>query len=126
MNSNWNEYKRKQCNINKSIQNDQVSKLMIANYSLLYKDLVKEDTDIDIFNDVYLKLTYNYNPNKDYVVQFVYYFNMLKGAYYRDNKVTLYAEQPLINDYQDSTVKQKIVTNKDLINELYANFKKVK
>lgn len=29
--------------------------------------LVKQPEDRDIFNDTYLKLTYKYNPNKDFI-----------------------------------------------------------
>ena len=49
-------------------------------------ELVKSPEDWDIFNDTYLKLTYKYNPNKDFKEQFKWLFNQLKGAYFRDDE----------------------------------------
>lgn len=83
-------YKRKQVNIDKAIPNSEVSRLLQLHYRYLHSRLVKSDKDEGIFNDTYLKLTYNYNPSKDFIEQFIYYFKLLKGAYYRDDKVANY------------------------------------
>ena len=83
---NWDKYKRMQCNINKALINEAVTNLTIKNYSTLYKELVKTEEDRDVFNDTYLKLTYKYNPDKDFQDQFKWIFKQLKGAYYRDNR----------------------------------------
>ena len=91
------------------------------------------DTDEDIFNDTYLKLTYNYKPEIDFVNQFIYYFNLLKGAYYRDDKVAGYylsldttaadiADTP---EYDEDEQKDKpSLTNLRESLQSYANFKK--
>lgn len=90
MNEVRSSYKRKQINIDKSISNSEVSRLLQLHYRYLHSRLVKCDWDEGIFNDTYLKLTYNYNASKDFIEQYVYYFNLLKGAYYRDDKVANY------------------------------------
>lgn len=86
----WSSYKRKQVNINKATFNSEVNNLLELHYKYLHSVLVKSDKDEPIFNDTYLKLTYNYNPDKDFIEQFKYYFNLLKGAYYRDDRVANY------------------------------------
>lgn len=84
--NNWDKYKRMQCNIEKAIINEVIMNLTLKNYNQLQMQLVKSPEDWDIFNDTYLKLTYKYNPNKDFKEQFKWLFNQLKGAYYRDDK----------------------------------------
>ena len=88
--NNWDQYKRMQCNIEKATQNETVSKLTNRHYKWLYKLLVHSPEDQDIFNDTYLKLTYKYNPEKDFVEQFKFIFSQLKGAYYRDAKCNIH------------------------------------
>lgn len=83
-------YKRKQVNIDKATYNSEVSRLLQLHYRYLHSKLVKSEKDEGIFNDTYLKLTYNYNPAKDFIEQYIYYFKLLKGAYYRDDKVANY------------------------------------
>lgn len=90
MNEVWSSYKRKQVNIDKAIPNSEVCRLLQLHYRYLHSRLVKSDRDEGIFNDTYLKLTYNYNPSKDFIEQYIYYFKLLKGAYYRDDKVANY------------------------------------
>ena len=84
--NNWDKYKRMQCNIEKAIINEVIMNLTLKNYNQLQMELVKSPEDWDIFNDTYLKLTYKYNPNKNFKEQFKWLFNQLKGAYYRDDK----------------------------------------
>ena len=81
--NNWDKYRRMQCNVDKATLNDTVAILTMEHYKQLYNMLVKQPEDRDIFNDTYLKLTYKYNPNKDFIEQFKWIFNQLKGAYYR-------------------------------------------
>lgn len=129
---NWSSYKRKQVNISKSVRNDKVSELLTIHYKYLHSLLVRIEQDEDIFNDTYLKLTYNYNPSVDFIEQFKYYFNYLKGAYYRDDKVANYylgldsaadiADNPT-DDTDQPTDKPKLTSLKANIQE-YANFKK--
>lgn len=90
MNEVRSSYKRIQINIDKSIPNSEVSRLLQLHYRYLHSHLVKSDWDEGIFNDTYLKLTYNYNPSKDFIEQYIYYFKLLKGAYNRDDKVANY------------------------------------
>ena len=132
-NPNWSSYKRKQVNISKAVSNDAVSQQIEKHYRYLHNLLVVVDTDEDIFNDTYLKLTYNYEPDKDFREQFIYYFQLLKGAYYRDDKVAGYyltldaaadiADAP---EYEDEPVKadKPSLTNLKASVQSYANFKK--
>lgn len=98
MNNNWNVYKRKQVNIQKAIHNDEVSDLLSQHYGYLHSLLVRSSKDEDTFNDTFLKLTYCYQSDNDFIEQYKYYFSMLKGAYYRDKKVDNYRLQ-FTNDY---------------------------
>ena len=83
---NWDKYKRMQCNIQKASYNPEVNTLMGWHYQKLYNTLVVSKADEDIFNDAYLKITYKYNPDEDFMEQFKWLFNQLKGAYYRDDR----------------------------------------
>ena len=131
MNNIWSCYKRKQCNIQKAVYNDEVNRLMNKHYKQLYS-LVKREQDQDTFNDTFLKLTYNYNPEQDFIEQFKYYFNLLKGAYYRDQKVANYylsfTDQPEIPYNPDVEIQQqqKKISMQELKERVkqYANFKK--
>lgn len=131
-NPNWSSYRRKQVNISKAVSNDAVSQQLVKHYRYLHNLLVFVDSDEDIFNDTYLKLTYNYQPEIDFREQFIYYFNLLKGAYFRDDKVSNYylgldsaadiADAP---EYEDEPVKDKpSLTNLKASLQSYANFKK--
>ena len=121
--NNWDKYKRMQCNIEKAIINEVVMNLTLKNYNQLQMELVKSPEDWDIFNDTYLKLTYKYNPNKDFKEQFKWLFNQLKGAYYRDDKAnhfyTLEENRISIPDFikDEENVPDKDV---DLITKLKA------
>ena len=84
--NNWDKYKRMQCNIQKASFNKEVNSLMEQHYQQLYQSLVNSKADEDIFNDTYLKITYKYNPDKDFVEQYKWLFRQLKGAYYRDDR----------------------------------------
>lgn len=99
--NNWDSYRRMQINIQKSVTNERVTELLTRHYKYLHSLLIKQPADEDIFNDTYLKLTYNYNPDKDFIDQYKYYFNLLKGAYYRDNKVTNW----LVTHIEDNPVE---------------------
>lgn len=102
--SNWSSYRRKSVNISKAVENETVSKLLSANYQYLHNSLIKSKRDEDTFNDTYLKLTYNYNPDKDFIDQFKYYFNLLKGAYFRDDSVANYQLQ-IVDTFPDKYFK---------------------
>lgn len=121
--NNWDKYKRMQCNIEKAIINEVVMNLTLKNYNQLQMELVKSPEDWDIFNDTYLKLTYKYNPNKDFKEQFKWLFNQLKGAYYRDDKAnhfyTLEEDRISIPDFikDEENVPDK---DMDLITKLKA------
>lgn len=108
----FDKWRRMQVNIDKSQYNEVVSNLLTKHYQQLYKMLVKSEQDEDIFNDTYLKLTYNYNPDSDFIQQYQYYFNLLKGAYYRDDKVTNYLVVAIDDkDYPDVEEPEPIITN---------------
>ena len=88
--NNWDKWKRMQCNLNKAVMNAQVANLMNQNYQQLWNEFVKTPEDQDIFNDAYIKLTYRYVPEQDFVEQFRHIFKQLKGAYYRDDSANHY------------------------------------
>lgn len=88
--NNWDKYKRMQCNMQKATYNCIVIHLMDQHYQYLHNMLVKNPQDEDIFNDTFLKITYKYNPQKDFVEQFCWLFNQLKGAYFRDDKTNIF------------------------------------
>ena len=79
-----------QCNLEKAIINQAVTNLILRYHKELYDELVHQEEDKDIFNDTYLKLTYKYNPDKDFKEQFKWFFKQLKGAYYRDSKANIH------------------------------------
>ena len=118
--------------MSKAVFNAAVSQQLTKYYKYLHNLLVLVEGDEDIFNDTYLKLTYNYQPDIDFKEQYIYYFNLLKGAYYRDDKVAGYyltldaaadiADSP---EYDDTAVKDKpSLTNLKASVQSYANFKK--
>lgn len=88
--NNWDKYRRMQCNIDKAILNEAVIALTMKHHKQLWDLLVHSPEDKDIFNDTYLKLTYKYDPDKDFVEQFKWVFNQLKGAYKRDAKCNIH------------------------------------
>ena len=88
--NNHDQFRIEQNNIDKSITNSEVSILMSKHYQYLHNLLVKIEFHEDIFQDTFLKLTYNYDPHREFIEQFEYYFNMLKGWYYRSSKVIKY------------------------------------
>ena len=133
--NNWSSYKRKAVNISKAIQNDEVSQLLNIHYKYLYTLLVKSEQDRDTFNDTYLRLTYKYNPEQDFIEQFKYYFKLLKGAFYRDDKVANYnlsIDSAVVLSIPDKTEPelsdqpQKSLTELKNSIQSYANFKKSK
>ena len=90
--------------------------------------LVKSEADEDVFNDTYLKLTYNYNPDTDFIKQYCYYFNLLKGAYYRDSKVYNYLVVPIEDrDFPDTEYEETVThtTNADFIEALKTEIKDI-
>ena len=89
---NWSKYRRKQINLEKSEYNYLVNDLLTKHYRYLHSLLVKSESDESTFNDTYLKLTRVYSPDKDFIDQFIYFFNQLRGEYMRDDKCYNYAE----------------------------------
>ena len=96
--NNHDQFRIEQNNIQKAVRNDAMAKEFLKHYKTLFVNLVRTDLDRDIFNDTYLKLTYNYDPEQDFKEQYTYYFNMLKGWYYRSAKVIKYH----IKDFDDN------------------------
>lgn len=89
---NWSKYRRKQNNLDKSEYNQMVNEAITKHYRYLHSRLVKVDDDEATFNDAYLMLTRKYNPEQDFIDQFIKAFNQLKGEYQRDDKCYNYAE----------------------------------
>lgn len=115
----YSKYKRKQNNIEKAISNQEVNFFFTQHYKYLYSLLVKTDEDADTFNDTYLKITYNYNPDKDFIDQFKYLFNQLKGAYNRADKVEKYHFTQLNDiDYPEIIIDEYVTPDKSDFNEL--------
>ena len=119
--NNWDKYKRMQCNMQKATYNPETITLMGQHYQQLYNTLVSTPEDEDIFNDTYLKITYKYNPDKDFVEQFKWLFNQLKGAYYRDDRANHFYQikEDLISipDYLPDTEQEEDLS---IVNRLKA------
>lgn len=122
--NNHDQFRIEQNNIDKSITNSEVSILMSKHYQYLHNLLVKFELHEDIFQDTFLKLTYNYNPDREFIEQFEYYFNMLKGWYYRSSKVIKYHITELDDNLDiedDEEIQQINETNfEDLRNAVLA------
>lgn len=124
----FDKWRRMQNNIDKAQYNVIVSNLLTKHYQQLYSMLVKSEADEDIFNDTYLKLTYNYNPDSDFIQQYKYYFNLLKGAYYRDDKVTNYLVVAIEDkDFPDEEPEELVInsTNANFIETLKAEIQNI-
>lgn len=119
--NNWDKYKRMQCNMQKATYNPDTITLMGQHYQQLYNTLVSTPEDEDVFNDTYLKITYKYNPEKDFVEQFKWLFNQLKGAYYRDDRANHFYQirEDLIStpDYLPDTEQEEDLS---IVNRLKA------
>lgn len=121
--NNWDSYKRRQCNLNKACFNEDVVKLMEQHHNQLKDELVHFPEDWDVFNDTFIKMTYKYKLDGDFVSQFRILFKQLKGAYYRDDKAnhfyTLEEDRISIPDFikDEENVPDKDV---DLITKLKA------
>lgn len=119
--NNWDKYKRMQCNMQKATYNPDTITLMGQHYQQLYNTLVNTPEDEDVFNDTYLKITYKYNPEKDFVEQFKWLFNQLKGAYYRDDRANHFYQirEDLISipDYLPDTEQEEDLS---IVNRLKA------
>lgn len=125
--NNWDKWKRMQCNLNKAVMNAQVANLMNQNYQQLWNEFVKSPEDQDIFNDAYIKLTYKYVPEQDFVEQFRHIFKQLKGAYYRDDSANHYYQlnEDRLN-VPEPEEEVKVRRNVDIITKLqqYAIYRK--
>ena len=123
----YDKWRRMQNNIDNAQYNTEVGQLLTKHYKQLHSMLVKSELDEDIFNDTYLKITYNYNPDSDFIQQYQYYFNLLKGAYYRDDKVTNYLVVPIEDkDYAEPEEEPVINnTNADFIEALKTEIKNI-
>lgn len=93
---NWSKWKTKQINLQKAVYNQEVSNLTEQNYKYLHNLLVKTDEDNDTFNDTFIKVSREYNPDVDFIQQYLEQFKRLKGQYYRYDKC---------NNYQFSKVE---------------------
>ena len=119
--NNWDKYKRMQCNMQKATYNYTVINLMQKYYCQLHSMLVNTPQDEDVFNDTYLKMTYKYNPQKDFIEQFKWLFAQLKGAYYRDDRANHFYQirEDLISipDYLPDTEQEEDLS---IVNRLKA------
>ena len=125
---NWSKYRRKQNNLEKAEYNYLVNEAISKHYRYLHSRLVKSDADESTFNDAYLKITRKYNPEQDFIDQFIHFFNQLKGEFLRDDKCYNYAESKVeaysdvvqLNEAQEEIIKDEVKTTKqsNLINDI--------
>lgn len=120
--NNQDKYRRMQCNLEKAIINEAVTNLLLRHYKELQDQLITNVEDYGIFNDTYLKLTYKYDPNRDFVEQFVWIFKQLKNSYYRDDKCHIHYQindEALVipDDIDDATTKD---VDTDIVTKLKA------
>ena len=83
----------------------------------LHSRLVKADDDEATFNDAYLMLTRKYNPEQDFIDQFIKAFNQLKGEYQRDDKCYNYAETKVETYSDDVLINAEETSHKNEIEE---------
>ena len=83
---NWDKFRRMQVNIDKAVENKEVSNLLKKHYTALRRQLIKSAEDEDIFIDAFLKITYKYKEQLDFIEQFTHLFLQLKREYRRDDK----------------------------------------
>lgn len=125
---NWSKYRRKQNNLQKAEFNQIVNELITKHYRYLHNMLVKSDRDEATFNDTYLKLTFKYVSDRDFIEQFILYFKQLSGEFIRDDKCYNYAESKIeiytdniqsapIDDITNEPEKQA-VRNSDFITNM--------
>lgn len=114
---NWSKYRRKQNNLDKSEYNYMVNEAITKHYRYLHSRLVKVDDDEATFNDAYLMLTRKYNPEQDFIDQFIKAFNQLKGEFQRDDKCYNYAETK-VETYSDDVL---INAEETIVNSLDAH-----
>lgn len=88
--NNWSSYKRKQVNIEKAVYNPTINLQLSNNYNQLHSCLVRTESDEDIFNDTFLKLTHSYNPEQDFIEQYKHTFYNLRLAYEKDDRIANY------------------------------------
>lgn len=94
-----------------------VNEAITKHYRYLHSRLVKVDDDEATFNDAYLMLTRKYNPEQDFIDQFIKAFNQLKGEYQRDDKCYNYAETK-VETYSDDVL---INAEETIVNTLDAH-----
>ena len=120
---NWSKYRRKQNNLEKSEYNYMVNEAITKHYRYLHSRLVKAD-DEATFTDAYLMLTRKYNPEQDFIDQFIKAFNQLKGEYQRDDKCYNYAETK-VETYSDDVLinAEETIVNSSHKNEIEEQIK---
>lgn len=79
--------KAQNTSIDKSVENPEVMKLVEKHYEYLRNRLVHSDDDADCFGDCILNMTYRYNPEEDFIIQFVRHFKGVKGTRTLDKKL---------------------------------------
>jgi hypothetical protein len=84
-NTTWSSYRRAGKIHEKSTENQELNELITVHHSFLWKTLVKDYKDEDVFNDTYLKLTSTYDENIDFIEQFTATFKQIRLAYRRDD-----------------------------------------
>lgn len=121
---NWSKYRRKQNNLDKSEYNYMVNEAINKHYRYLHSRLVKADDDEATFNDAYLMLTRKYNPEQDFIDQFIKAFNQLKGEFQRDDKCYNYAETK-VETYSDDVLinAEETIVNSSHKNEIEEQIK---
>lgn len=119
--NNWDSYKRRQCNLNKACINEEVVQLMAQHHNKLKDELVHFPEDWDVFHDTFIKMTYKYKPDGDFVSQFRILFKQLKGAYYRDDKANhFYTLKEDVVNIPEDVVCQAPDKDVDIVTKLKA------
>lgn len=88
--------------LTKSKENPEVMELMTKHYDFLRKKLVRNDNDADMFGDCILYLTYKYNPEEDFIAQFITQFNKIRWTHSLDKKQVDIAMEN-IDDWENLT-----------------------
>ena len=112
--------------IKKSKQNPEAMDLVNKHYKYLYSKLVKKKEDQDIFNDTVLSISYKYNPDKDFIEQFIFHFKSNQVGLVQENKMRNYLTIELSESYINIPDKEDEYLDKIDLNELVTDIAKSK
>ena len=99
MNKPYYENSQYRTAIKRSQINEEAMRLVNQHYRYLYSKLVLTENDRDLFNDTVLSISYKYDPNKDFVNQFIFHFKSNQVGLVQENKIRNYLVTEIPDNY---------------------------